>query len=231
MLEHVLRSRGAAAVLPYDLSREALTVFDFTAANRELAQIDLADTEAFSRYIFDVLEREGSRIGLGKHAEERTIYARSGLFDGEEARTVHLGIDLWARSATPVLAAYEGRVHSTADNARFGDYGPTVILEHRIEGEGFYTLYGHLNRASLQGIAVGDRIEAGEMIARIGEAEVNGNWPPHLHFMIIRDLEGRRGDFPGVCAPSEREHYLSLCPDPAPFLGIDPGGGDSSPLG
>jgi murein DD-endopeptidase MepM/ murein hydrolase activator NlpD len=214
MLEEILAALPPVRVVPYDLTRERVTVFDFTAENDELAALDLADTAAFSRYVFDVLGREDTRIGIGRHGEDRTIYARSGLFDGQEARTVHLGIDLWAKAATPVLAALAGTVHSTADNDRFGDYGPTIILEHHLEGETFYTLYGHLDRDSLGVIGPGTRVSAGEMIARIGTEEENGQWPPHLHFMLIRDLEGRRGDFPGVCAASNRDRYLALCPDP-----------------
>jgi hypothetical protein len=33
-------------------------------------------------------------------------------------------------------------------------------------------------------------------------------------------MPGPQGDFPGVAAPSEREHFLALCPDPNLILGI-----------
>jgi peptidoglycan LD-endopeptidase LytH len=42
----------------------------------------------------------------------------------------------------------------------------------------------------------------------------NGNWPPHLHFQLIADMEGWKGDYPGVCKYSEREKWLGNCPDP-----------------
>jgi hypothetical protein len=41
----------------------------------------------------------------------------------------------------------------------------------------------------------------------------NGNWPPHLHFQLIIDMQGMKGDYPGVCKFSERERYLANCPD------------------
>jgi hypothetical protein len=47
----------------------------------------------------------------------------------------------------------------------------------------------------------------------------NGQWPPHLHFQIVVDMEipiaiGRKGDYPGVCKLSEKEKYLNNCPNP-----------------
>ena len=45
----------------------------------------------------------------------------------------------------------------------------------------------------------------------MGDFPINGNWPPHLHFQIILDLLDKKGDFPGVAAPSERDLWLGLC--------------------
>jgi 4-aminobutyrate aminotransferase-like enzyme len=84
----------------------------------------------------------------------------------------------------------------------------------------FYTLYGHLAADSVKDLEIGQRFEAGQQVARIGDRPVNGDWPPHLHFQIITDMLGFRGDFPGVASPTERELWLSLCPDPNLLLGI-----------
>lgn len=54
----------------------------------------------------------------------------------------------------------------------------------------------------------------------MGEAAVNGDWPPHLHFQLILDMQGKRGDYPGVFKKNEREQWKRICPDPAPLLGI-----------
>ncbi|WP_238593699.1 hypothetical protein, partial [Endozoicomonas atrinae] len=51
-------------------------------------------------------------------------------------------------------------------------------------------------------------------------SEVNGHWPPHLHFQVISDLLDQKGDFIGVAPKSERDYYLSICPDPNLILGI-----------
>lgn len=224
-LETILRNTLGARVVPFDLNRENLVVFDFTADNPELRDLDVSNTQAFSRYIFQKLEQEKARVGIGKYNENRTIYDKSAVFgsqgqDGGRRRTLHIGLDLWVEAGTPVLAALDGTVHSFQDNRPFGDYGPTIILEHRLKGITFYTLYGHLSRKDLDVLEKGLEVRAGQEMARVGDIHENGQWPPHLHFEIIGDLQGKEGDFPGVCAVQDREKYLDLCPDPNLLLGI-----------
>ena len=43
----------------------------------------------------------------------------------------------------------------------------------------------------------GDRIKAGDIFAEFGIPAENGHWPPHLHFQLIADLQGWKGDYPG----------------------------------
>ncbi len=140
----------------------------------------------------------------------------SGLFRRGQgtSRTVHLGIDIWGEADTPVYAPMEGIVHSLNFNNAFGDYGATIILQHTIEDFYFHTLYGHLSLKSIQNLKQGETIEKGQWIGSFGEAEENGHWPPHLHFQIIIDMEGMKGDYTGVCKYSEKEKYLANCPDP-----------------
>jgi murein DD-endopeptidase MepM/ murein hydrolase activator NlpD len=159
---------------------------------------------------------------LGGYAEDRSIYSQK-LFapEGEEPRTLHLGLDIFAPADTTILAPMMSRVHSVADNAHPGDYGPTLILEHApASGLVFFTLYGHLAKSSTRDLKRGQAFMPGEPIAGIGKRYENGGWPPHLHFQIILDIGDWKGDFPGVCRASEREAWLARCPDPRPLLGL-----------
>jgi len=169
----------------------------------------------------DPESKSGDPIRAGGYAEDRSIYTQT-LFapDGEEPRTVHLGIDIFAPAGADVFSPLSGRVHSSRINDNPGDYGPTIILEHDAGGAKFHTLYGHLSRDSLKGLKPGSAFMAGEPIAQLGTRRENGGWPPHLHFQIILEIGDWRGDYPGVCRRSERDHWLSICPDPAPLLGI-----------
>jgi murein DD-endopeptidase MepM/ murein hydrolase activator NlpD len=170
----------------------------------------------------DADARSGQPIRAGGYAEDRSLYTQA-LFapEGEEPRTIHLGIDIFAPADTDVFAPLDARIHSWQINDNPGDYGPTLILEHApAPGLKFHTLYGHLNRDSLKGLKRGDAFMAGERVAGLGTKRENGGWPPHLHFQIILDIGGAKGDYPGVCKRSERDHWLSICPDPARLLGL-----------
>jgi murein DD-endopeptidase MepM/ murein hydrolase activator NlpD len=127
---------------------------------------------------------------------------------------LHLGIDIWGKPYTKVMSPLDGIVHSFAFNNAFGDYGATIILTHNLEGQTFYTLYGHLSLNSIKNIQEGDRIKKGDVFTEFGIPFENGQWPPHLHFQLVIDMEGKKGDYPGVCKFSEREKYLANCPDP-----------------
>jgi murein DD-endopeptidase MepM/ murein hydrolase activator NlpD len=211
----------AAPVVDYDLTRGGLVVFDFTAANSELSRLDINDVAGFTDYLFDLIAQSGIPVGIGRYDEDRVLYRHSPLFDGtSESRTVHLGIDLFVAAGTEIRSPLPATVQSLANNEGLGDYGPTVILRHEIDGLQFFTLYGHNSRSTLDRLSVGQSIDAGQTVAEVGDLHENGSWPPHLHFQIVAELPDGAGDFPGVSTRSERERFLELCPDPNLILGI-----------
>ena len=166
-----------------------------------------------------VVEREiaaqDGRILWGGYLERRKLYAGTALFDGGKAvRDMHLGVDFWAAAGSAVYAPVDGWVHSQQDNAQDHDYGPTVVLSHVYAGAAYHTLYGHLSRASLGLHGEGEAVKAGELIGWLGKPEENVGWPPHLHFQVILDMEGMRGDYPGVAAEKDLGWYGVNCPDP-----------------
>ena len=204
-------------VLPVDLNAPDVARLDFTAANPLIRDADLRDTAAFEALVAQLLANQEAHIGVGGYLENRVIYRRSpGLFGDPAvpARSLHLGVDVWLRAGTPVLAPLDATVHSVQDNDNYGDYGPTVILEHQLEGDTFYTLYGHLSRREWRALRVGQVLQKGEAFATVGPFPENGDWPAHLHFQLISDMGHHSGDFPGVARPSEREAWAALCPDP-----------------
>ncbi|MFC0774133.1 peptidoglycan DD-metalloendopeptidase family protein [Terrimonas alba] len=234
----ILLQENAAAfspVVPFSASKDKLLALDFTAVNTELTETILQDTRLFTQWINQKLQAANARYGMGGYAEHRTVYSRSKLFnssevspppgggdlpgrqaglEGAEPRRLHLGIDIWGKPHTAVMAPCNGIVHSFAFNDSFGDYGTTIILTHQLKGVSFYTLYGHLSLNSIKNLREGELIKQGEIFAEFGLPHENGQWPPHLHFQIIADLQGWEGDYPGVCKFSEKEKWLSNCPDP-----------------
>jgi len=194
-------------------------VLDLSAASTQMPSgLDSAEASAFTTFVFERMRAAGAAAGIGRYDEARTCYRASQFRgegnDGPEWRTVHLGMDIFLEPGSEVFAPLDGTLHSFRDNNLPLDYGPTIILEHDAGGTKFFTLYGHLSRESLAGLRDGMAVRKGQQIATIGDVTVNGGWAPHLHFQIIADMLGKRGDFPGVANAREREIWLSLCPDP-----------------
>jgi len=198
-------------------------ILDLSLNNNELYDFDISDINEFNNYISTKLSsRKKKYIGIGGYGEDRLIYKRSKHFDGNgEARSIHLGIDIWVDEGTSVYCPFPGIIHSFKNNSGFGDFGPTIIIEHLLEGIIFYTLYGHLSLESIENISEKQMIRKGDEIGKIGSSIVNGNWPPHVHFQVIKDMLGKKGDFFGVAPPSEKEYYFNLCLNPNIILQID----------
>jgi murein DD-endopeptidase MepM/ murein hydrolase activator NlpD len=153
---------------------------------------------------------------IGRYREDRSIYTTDAYATpGGERRTVHLGVDLCVPPGHPVHAPLDGVVEAFGDNAAPLDYGPVIVLRHELpDGEAFFTLYGHLSRASLETMSVGSALGAGQQFAAVGMSEENGGWPSHLHLQILTDLVGMGLDVPGVAARGELPVWTSLSPDP-----------------
>jgi len=204
--------------VPFDPAKDKLLRMDMTSSNANLSPEMLEDVSAFMNYVNGELKKNNARYGIGGYDEHRNIYSRSHVFDAkapdDEPRRLHLGIDIWGRSLTPVITPIDGIVHSFGNNDNFGDYGATIILVHNIEGKSFYSLYGHLSLNSIANIQEGDRLRQGDVLGEFGIPAENGHWPPHLHFQLIHDLQEWKGDYPGVCKFSERTQWLQNCPDP-----------------
>ena len=205
--------------LPVAVLEQPALRLDLSASNPHLSSVCVDDAQAFGHWIQAQVTAASCRWAIGGYAEHRGLYAMSPLFgDGAAARSLHLGVDCWLPAGTQVFAARDGHVHSTGNNARFGDYGPTIILAHGTDEAPLHTLYGHLDTASLELTRAGQAVRAGQLIGWLGQPTVNVGWPPHLHFQIIRNLGGYSGDFPGVCAASEADAWLLRCPDPMPLF-------------
>ena len=218
-----------ALILDVDLTSEPLVVFDLGVSSPLLGvdEASLAETSLTPR-LFSQLENAAAQVGIGQYDEARLLYTTPAFATGDkltdEHRTIHLGSDLFAKPGTPIYAPLKGQVYAFQNNAAAQDYGPVIVLEHRTaDNTPFYTVYGHLSEASLEGLSKGKKIAAGDHLGEIGTAQVNGGWTPHLHFQIITDLLDLDGDFPGVCQASQRDLWKAFSPDPNLILRIPEG--------
>lgn len=199
------------------LSNANTQILDLSAQNPILNADVYQNIDRFCQFIRESLGT--NKYGLGGYLEHRRMYESHDNFatDQQDFRNIHLGIDIWAEAGTEVFAPMDGIVHSFQVNEGSGNYGPTVIVAHQIQGELIYSLYGHLATQDLEGLVVGQTIQQGQLIGHLGNSSENGGWPPHLHFQLIRDLQGFVGDYPGVCSRRDMDFYAQNCPNPELF--------------
>jgi peptidoglycan LD-endopeptidase LytH len=210
-------------VLPTKYQCGKIHVLNISKASDELSKIDIYSTEALIKHSKAVRQKTGADLVIGRYLEDRNIYKRGAAHyqnSEQEARSVHLGQDLMVPSGTPIYAPIAGKIHSFKDNNMPADYGPTIILEHHLDGITFYTLYGHLSRHALKDLHVGQTIEKNQPFATVGKPFENGGWPEHVHFQIIDDMKEEFGNYKGVIEPSKVSQYAKHCPNPNLILNI-----------
>ena len=174
----------------------------------------------------------GARLAIGNYCEDRDVYRGDNYsVAGEQRRTVHLGVDLFAPAGTPVYAALDGTVALFNDNHAYLDYGPVIVLEHRTDDDiPFWTLYGHLSKPSLDPLFIGKSIKAGEQIATMGEEFENVGWAPHVHVQLLTSLCDMGVDVYGVAPRAELPIWRSISPNPNLLLRMPEGTDVHAPL-
>jgi murein DD-endopeptidase MepM/ murein hydrolase activator NlpD len=118
---------------------------------------------------------EVPRLWHARFIRPRTARITSAFGSGRRVngvwRSRHAGLDIAGPKGAPVRASNRGVVALVADFF----YGGTSIYVHH--GDGIMTVYHHLSRAL---VAVGDTVERGQIIGRVGATgRVTG---PHLHW-------------------------------------------------
>jgi 4-aminobutyrate aminotransferase-like enzyme/Ser/Thr protein kinase RdoA (MazF antagonist) len=227
-----------APILGTRLEAGNVVTLDLSAGSTDLDPVDPRQSaSAWTEALFGQMRQARARFGIGRYSEARFWYDHDAFRvagdDGDAWRTIHLGVDLFAKLGTPVCSPLDGTVHSFADNKGRFDYGPTIVLQHDVTHEGaplrFYTLYGHLAPESLRDLRAGASVQRGERIGSVATSADNGGWAPHVHVQVIADMLGHAGTFPGVVRPADRDVWQSICPDPSDLVGWPAAAADPRP--
>lgn len=123
---------------------------------------------------------------------------------GPRSGGYHYGTDFGRNGGSanmPVYAAAGGTVLYAGSAQGYGGPDPAgwVVIDHPTADGGGCTEYGHIIRE----VSVGQRVEAGQRIARINpDSRTNGGTAPHLHMSVM-----------------PREYNPGAKIDPVPWLG------------
>ncbi|HET9443126.1 MAG TPA: peptidoglycan DD-metalloendopeptidase family protein [Acidimicrobiales bacterium] len=145
-----------------------------TAEAEALAREDAAVTDVIRRASLARASRGGAADDGGRVSGAGLRWPVGGSVTSEFGQRwgrLHAGIDISARTGTPIRAAKAGTVIFAGSQ---GGYGNVVIIDH---GGGFSTLYAHQSRI---GSSDGQDVAQGEVIGYIGST--GHSTGPHLHF-------------------------------------------------
>ena len=90
-----------------------------------------------------------------------------------ETPVFHHGLDIVARTGTPVLASASGVVAKSGYEAQ---YGNVVVIDH---GAGYRSVYAHMSSA---GVEEGEFVNRGEELGKVGST--GRSTGPHLHYEV-----------------------------------------------
>jgi len=110
-----------------------------------------------------------------------------------KSRRLHTGVDLAAKTGTPIYAAGDGVIEKAQWVSGYGRY---TEIRHV---NGFETGYGHQTRFA-EGIKPGVRVKQGQLIGYVGST--GNSTGPHLHFEI--KVNGRFVDPLSVKLPRDK---------------------------
>ena len=98
----------------------------------------------------------------------------------------HDAIDIMAAEGTPVIAAADGTIEKLFNSVRGG-----MTIYERSNDQRWIYYYAHLS-AYAPGLAEGQRVKQGQIIARVGHTGDASAAGPHLHFAINQMAQGER---------------------------------------
>jgi len=163
---------ATAHALNYDLAGDITTLR--AQFEKEETQLTVLEDMLLDRKVDNALLPRGYPVTQGYIGSG--YGARTDPINGEAEH--HLGLDFDAPSGTEIRAVADGVV---SWNGERSGYGNVVEIDH---GNGYMTRYAH-NQKNL--VAIGQRVHAGQVIARVGETgRATG---PHCHFEVW--LHGR----------------------------------------
>lgn len=153
------------------------TDIDMSLENRtdyvKYEAIKKVEKEKLSRALINILN---SSIPNGKPLAYRSISSKFGYRKHPitRKRAFHAGLDLTAKTGTPIYATADGVVEYAKIK---GGYGKYILINHPL---GFKTAYAHLSKYNVQ---AGQYVQKNDLIGYVGNTGKSTG--AHLHYEIL----------------------------------------------
>jgi murein DD-endopeptidase MepM/ murein hydrolase activator NlpD len=180
---------SAGQQIPFTVTAKRYPVQRLTIANDKMVNPDPADLERIEREtalmltqyaLYSELRASPFRLSLPAHGAVSSNFGLRRVLNGEP-RSPHAGLDIAAKLGDPVTAPAAGVIALTG---AFYFNGNAVFIDH---GGGLISMLCHLSEIDVQ---VGDQVERGQLLGRVGATgRATG---PHLHWSV--SLNGERVD-------------------------------------
>ena len=89
---------------------------------------------------------------------------------------MHTGVDLSAKTGTPIYATGDGVVKVAGRSDDLGGYGIAVLIDH---GYGYQSLYAHMSEVKVR---QGQSVKRGELLGLVGSTGLASG--PHCHYEV-----------------------------------------------
>lgn len=161
-----------------------------------------------------LLAQTGVRYLVSRYGEDRqSMLAGSSIY--KEGRTIHLGVDIFARNLEPVLSPCDGviiRIGREPEGHSFGNY---LIIKPDDQSLP-YVFLGHLGSEHREP----GKVRRGDVVARLGDYHdnENGGWSRHLHFQLLSAGPAEDAVPVGYASRASFPSLSRLYPDPQPYM-------------
>lgn len=185
MTEKAYRTAGAISDALEDAGLSAAKEYGTNSVGGPLVPLDktmqfdaVVDELDEALTALDAVKSKARQLPISNPAPGKQVSSSFGVRKDPLLGTpaLHAGMDFRATTGSSVRASGAGTVVSAGWN---GGYGRMVEVDH---GNGLTTRYAHMSKIL---VAVGDKLEPGDVVGRVGTT--GRSTGPHLHYEVRRD--------------------------------------------
>jgi|GEM_PF-257372 len=204
------------------LSKEFLhkpIYIDLSEDGDHIEAVKNLDQKQLDEYIKNLHKQHNVSWSIsGEREKRKSLYKAFDLYKP----FVHIGLDINVAAGTPLFAPFDCIVEKIGFDQREGGGGFGGNITLKIDGnkygykDTFYLVFGHLEKDILK--KVGDKITAGDKIAKTGNFDENGGWFEHVHMQILTQKAFDEHLIWGFVDPLKYPNLDEYSPSPLPII-------------